>query len=306
MATFGQKQAFESKLVGIVSVITGESKAKFVLLEEDKKFKNGTNTLTVSFDDLPDVPVLPRGDKSGKQYRIRMSSDGKEVEAIGPVNGLFEMELVDLGKRPEKDSDPMPYHVVRYKDTPKEYEYDEFFAVYQFASGMYKGMSAPAYKLHYKFMEDENNPGYAGFSFNLSNKKATRGIQLAEWGHRHGVWELHGTEVSGEPIAWDDETILPEILERALEHPRVQAIFKDGYIQDILPSEATPDFVEQDVDDELDEVDAAFPPAKPEPVAEVAPTTVAKKSPAKAPVKSVAGRNTPKRVKKESSDEEDL
>lgn len=298
MATFGQKNSFETKLVGIASVITGESKAKFVLVEEGKQFKNGTNTLTVSLDDLPDRPQLPRGDKSGKQYRIRMSSDGKEVEAIGPVNGLFEMELVDLGKRPEQDSDPMPYHVVRYKDTPKQYEYDEFFAVYKFYNGVYKGTAAPAYKLHYKFQEDENNPGFAGFSFSLTNKQATRGKQLAEWGHRHGVWEVQGTEVSGEPIEWDDETILPEILERALEHPRVQAIFKDGYIQDILPSEDTPDFVKTEGDDELDDdaaVEKAFP--KEEKV----------KAPAKSPkATGVKGRNTPKPIKTSSTEDDEL
>lgn len=298
MATFGQKNTFESKLVGIASVITGESKAKFVLVEEGKQFKNGTNTLTVSFDDLPDVPVLPRGDKSGKQYRIRMSSDGKSVEAIGPVIGVYELELVDLGKRPEKDSDPMPYEKVWNEGTPKENRYLEFFAVYEIAEGFYKGTSAPAYKLHYKFEEDANNPGFTAFTFSLQNKKATRGIQLAEWGHLHGVWEVQGTEVSGEPIPWDDETILPELLERALEHPRVRGVFKNGYIQELLPSEETPEFVDGGSDPELDEVDAAFPP---EPVKEKVAEVVKK---AKAPAK-VAGRNTPKRVKV-SSDEDDL
>jgi len=300
---FGQKNTFEKKLVGITTVITGETKAKFTLVE-DKQFKNGTKSITLLLEDLPDHPQLPKNDKSGKQYRIRMNADGDEVEAITPVTGVFDMKLIDLGPRPEKDSDPMPKERVWNEGTPKENRYLEFFGVYKIVSGFYKGVQLPAYNLHYKFEEDSQNPGFAAFTFSLQNKQATRGKQLAEWGHLHGIWEVQGTDVTGTPIEWDDETILPELLLRATKNGvMVRGVMKNGYIQELLPSDETPEFMEDSIGDaELDDdkaVENAFPNSSP-----------AEKKKAKefvAKVTGVKGRNTPKRVvgKQSPEDEQD-
>jgi hypothetical protein len=293
---FGQKQnAFEKKIVGIATIITGETKARLTLVEEGKQFKNGQKTIDLPLEDLPDIPVLPKKDKSAKQYRIRMNAEGDEVEAITPVTGVFDLKLIDLGKRPEKDSEPMPYEKVWNEGKSNENRYLEFFAVYKITSGFYKGCQVPAYQLHYKFEEDPDNPGFARFTFSLQNKQATRGKQLAEWGHYQGIWEVQGTEVVGEPIEWDDETILPELLQRALDADRnVRGVFKNGYIQELLPADETPGFVEAEDDGELDEVDAAFPKEK-------------VKAPAKSPkATGVKGRNTPKPVKASSTEDDEL
>lgn len=256
MAKFGQKQGFEKKLVGLVSVRTGEKKAQFTLIEEGKTFKNGTNVFTTLLEDLPARPVLQPNDKSGRQqYRIRMNSDGDEVEALTPVVGVFDLELVDLGPRPEKDADPMPKEKVWNEGTPKENRYLEFFAAYEFDGGKFNGEKTPGYNLHYKFEEDSSNPGYAAFTFSLSNKQATRGAQLAYWGDLHGIWSVQGTDVEGEPIPWDDETILPTLLERALEHPKVRGVFKNGYISELLPREDEAGF-ESDEDVDIDDAKA--------------------------------------------------
>lgn len=278
---FGQKESFEKKLVGIVQVVTGEKKAKFTLTEEGKTFKGGLKSIAVSFDDLPDRPRLKPNSKG--EYRIRMSNDGTEVEALTPVVGVFEAELIDLGPRPEKDADPMPREKVFDEGGPKEHRHWEFFAVYKIAEGNFKGVQMPAYNLHYKFEEDSSNPGYAGFTFSLQNKQATRGKQLADWGHIHGVWEVQGVEVMGEPIPWNDETILPELLERALNQPKARLIVKDGYIREVLPSEEAPEFM-----DESDEVDKLLDGDE-----EV-----------KAPKPN--GKKPAKRVKKSSDEDDDL
>lgn len=295
---FGQKsQTFEKKLVGIVSVKTGDTKAKFTLLEDGKTFKNGEKSLTVALEDLPTNPPLQHNDKSGtKQYRIRMNNDGDEVEALTPVVGVFDMKAVALGPRPNgEDSDPMPKERVFDEGGPKENRHFEFFCSYQIISGNYKGVVVPAYYLHYKFQEDEHNSGFAGFTFSLQNKQATRGKQLADWGHLHGVWEVQGTEVMGEPIRWDDETILPEIEERVLENDAtVRGVFKNGYIVELLPSEELPDFVDED--ELAEEVDTKF--------SDKTASDAAKKVIARGP--KLEGRNTPKKISKKSSDDDDL
>lgn len=231
MATnaLGQRPKFEKKLVGIVEYITGEHVAKFTLTEDGKTFANGSKDLKVNLDDLPATPRLAPNDKSKKQLRIRMSADGTEVEALTPVTGVFNLQLKDLGPRPEgKDSDPMPKLRVWNEGTEKENKYLEFFAVYEIIDGKFKGTSLPAYNMHYKFEEDSNNPGFTRFAGNFDNKKATRLFQLRDWGELHGLWS--------EPIEWDDDTILPTLLVRALYNDvNVRGVFKGGYITELLP-----------------------------------------------------------------------
>lgn len=278
------KEVYEKKLVGIVDVVTGKSKAKFTLTEEGKTFKGGETSITFAFDDLPSRPKLKPEQKEPRQYRIRMSQDGSEIEAITPALGHFHAKLVDLGKRPEEGAEPIPFEKVYAEGTPKQNRHFEFFAVYEIVEGQYKGVQLPAYYLHYKFEEDPDNPGFARFAGNFDNSKATRLFQLRDWGNAHGLWV--------DPIEWDETTILPTLLERALESDKVVDLtIKDGYIKELLPLEQEededdePEFLKEP-DDELDE----------KPVKKSAP--VVAKASAKPAVKKIA--------KKPSDEDEEL
>lgn len=239
-SALGQRPAnmYEKKLVGVVEVTVGEKKAKFELVSEDgkqqKTFANGKPSLIVPLEDLPAFPKLTQA-SSGKQFRIRMNAEGDEVEALTPVMGHFTAKLIDLGPKPDKDGDPTPKDKVFGEGTPKESHYLEFFAVYKILSGAFKGVQMPGYYLHYKFEKDED--GTTRFAGNFENKKATRLFQLFNWGKAHGLWD--------EPIEWDDVTILPVLLERALENDvTVDIIVKDGYISDVLPAQDEEPFAE--------------------------------------------------------------
>lgn len=220
------KDSYEKKLVGVVDIVTGETKAKLTLTEEGKKFSNGKESITVLLEDLPSVPVIPTNMKEAKQYRVRMNTTGDEVEAITPVVGHFTAKLVDLGKRTDKDSDPTPYERIFAEGTPKESRHFEFFAVYKIMKGAFKGVQLPAYNLHYKFEDDGN--GLTQFAGSFENKKATRLFQLRDWMEVHKLGE--------EEIPWDDITILPVLLERALDNEiLVDVIIRDGYVREVLP-----------------------------------------------------------------------
>lgn len=266
-SALGQRPAnqFEKKLVGIVDVTVGEKKVKFELVKEDGKeqklFANGKPTLVVALEDLPDFPKLTQA-HTGKQFRIRMNNDGDEVEALTPVSGHYTAKLIDLGPT-KKDEEPTPYEKPDHFPGKEESSHLEFFAVYKIVSGAFKGVQMPGFYLHYKFEKDED--GTTRFAGNFDNKKATRLFQLKEWGDVHGLWN--------EPIKWDDVTILPVLLERALENDNlVDIIVKDGYIREVLPAQDDEPFeepkkrTEKEIKAELgfekDEVDEAFPPKK--------------------------------------------
>ena len=292
MATnaLGQRPKFEKKLVGIVEYVTGEHVAKFTLTEEGKTFANGTKSLKVNLDELPSAPRLAPNDKTGKQLRIRMSTDGTEVEALTPVTGVFNLKLTGIGPRPEKDADPTPKERVWNEGTEKENRYLEFFAVYQIIDGKFKGVTLPAYNMHYKFEEDSNNPGFTRYAGNFDNKKATRLFQLRDWMQIHGI--------DSDPIEWDDVTILPTLLERALDNGvQVRGVFKNGYVTELLPldeEDVEPflgDIVDKPVDeDDLDDVTKIE--VKEEPKAQKQEpkvlTTTSKKVSKNKPVKVVA------------------
>lgn len=229
----GQRSAndYAKKLVGVVEVTVGEKKAKFELVKEDgkeqKTFLGGKTTLVVPLEDLPAFPKLTPA-YSGKQLRIRMTTEGDEVEALTPVTGHYTAKLIGLGPSPEKDGDPTPVERVFGEGTPKESRHLEFFAVYKITRGAFKGVQMPGYYLHYKFEKDED--GTTRFAGNFENKKATRLFQLRDWGNVHDLWE--------EAIEWDDVTILPVLLERALDADKeVELTVKDGYIKDVLPAQ---------------------------------------------------------------------
>ena len=229
------KSDYAKKLVGIVVVTVGEKKARFELVEDGKRFAGDKETLTVNLEDLPAFPKLTQA-HTGKQFRIRMNSEGDTVEALTPVTGHYTAKLIDLGPRPEKDADPTPKERVFDEGGPKEERHLEFFAVYKITSGAFKGVQMPAYYLHYKFEKDED--GTTRFAGNLENPKATRLHQLFNWGDVHGLWK--------ETIKWDNVTILPVLLERALDNDiAVELIVKDGYIKDVLPVQDDDEFVEE-------------------------------------------------------------
>lgn len=253
---FGER-SFEKKLVGIVDYVTGDTKAKFTLTEEGKSFNGGSKSIKVELADLPKVPKLQKNSKG--QIRVRMSSDGMEVEALTPVVGVFNLKMIDIGPRPEgEDSQPMPRLKTWNEGTPKENKYLEFFAVYEITEGKFKGVKLPAYNMHYKFEEDlPSNPGYTRFAGSFNSTRATRLFQLRDWGNFHGVWNVTPDGVEGEPIEWDDDTILPELLDRVLENDiPVRGVMKNGYVQELLPldDEDVEPFGGEEVDDDLDDV----------------------------------------------------
>lgn len=286
-------QSFEKKLVGLVEVITGKTKAKFTLTEEGKTFKNGETSITVNFADLPAHPKLKPEQREPKVYRIRMSQDGSEIEAIQPALGHYKAKLVDLGKRPEEGADPIPYEKVFGEGTAKESRHFEFFAVYEITEGAFKGVQLPAYNLHYKFEEDEANPGFTRFAGNFDNAKSTRLFQLRDWGLAHGLWN--------EPIEWDDVTILPTLLDRALQSEKiVDLTIKDGYIRELLPVETDEEEEFDPLTDKPDSLDEELPEFLKEP--DVKPVVV--KS-VKANGKVAAAKPVVKKVVKKSSEEDD-
>lgn len=249
------QEQYAKKLVGKVLVKTGKNNAKLILQEEDgRTFANGTDTLTVAITDLPKHPKLQLEDKVGKEYRVRMNSDGDEVEALTPVRGHFQAKLVDLGPRPEKDADPLPKEIVFDEGGQNEARHLEFFAVYEITSGVFKSVQLPGYWMHYKFEEDPNNEGFTRFAGNFENRKATRLFQLRDWGLAHKLWE--------DDIPWDDESILPELLERALDKDvEVEVNLSNGYILregGVMPSDG---YNEKafGVDESIDDVDKEFP-----------------------------------------------
>ena len=236
-ALSSRPNTFEKKLVGIVVATVGEKRAKFELVEDNNKtFSDGSKSIKVNLADLPAVPKLTEKD-NGKQFRIRMNSEGDEIEAITPVTGHYTAKLIDLGPRKNgKDSDPEP-------DEKDDSRFDngkshlEFFAVYKIVEGRYKGVQMPAYNLHYKFEDDGN--GMTRFAGNTENPKATRLHQLVNFGMLHKMFD--------EEIEYpEDGNILPTLLERALDADvTVDITVKNGYITDVLPV--------QDEDDEVEE-----------------------------------------------------
>lgn len=251
---------YEKKTVGVCSVVTGEKVAKLTLLDDKKKFKStGTNSVKVKLSDLPAHPKLKPNNSKPIELRVRMNDTDTEVEAFGPVRGLHRAKLIDLGPKPDKDGDPTPFEKVFHAGEKDENRHLEFFAVYKITEGVFKGCEA-AYYLHYKFEEDEEEEGLTSFSFNTENPKATRGQQLLDWGVIHGGG---GAGIWGEPIPWDDDTILPELLERITDADiEVNLVFDKGYIQSIQPIDdmgLEAEESDESVDEEELDVDRDFP-----------------------------------------------
>jgi hypothetical protein len=311
MAKMGSVSTGGKRFVGIVSVVTGEHKARLTFLpsskKPDQKLPNGSLKMDVPLDELPDHPRIKPNDKSGKEYRVRLSADGKEVEAFTPVKGRFKAVAVQLGPRDGKDADPVPEEK-QFK--PEDEPYLEFWASYKFTEGPFKGVETPVLRLHYKFMEDPTNEGFAAFKGDFNNTKATRLQQLKEWGIAHGIWKWKRDEEGGyidcPLIAWDDVTILPELERRVLKAGKeVYLTFDNGYPVRIDPLDDNPyedeDEDEEDAvvedDDDLDE-DEKFEKDFPEPEPKPAP----KKTKV---VETKAAKSVAKKVKP-ADDDDDL
>lgn len=295
MARMGSVSGGGRRFVGIVSVVTGDRKARLTLDpgKKDLQFPNGGLKMDVLLEDLPKTPRIKPNDKSGKEYRVRLSADGKEVEAFTPVKGRFKAVATQLGPRDGKDADPIP-ESKQFK--PEDEPYLEFWCAYKFTDGVFNGVETPAFRLHYKFMENPMAEGETAFKGDFNNKKATRLQQLKEWGIAHGIWKWKRDEDGGyidcDPIDWDDVTILPELEHRVLEADKeVYLTFDNGYPVRIDPIDDNPYEEESDdeesTDDELDEIDEKFPPVK----TKVVNTKAAAPVKANGKVKSVAKKS---------------
>ena len=124
-----EQKEFPRKWVGVVKAKAGENFVKFTSIdvlkdtsghEEVKPFPNGDVELKVKIADLPKIGkrVIGPGMET-RTFRIRLNDDGDEIEEVGPVSGLFQAKLVELGPR-KKDAPAFPY--VRYYNKGKENE----------------------------------------------------------------------------------------------------------------------------------------------------------------------------------------
>ena len=260
LALKSKSNEYAKKTVGVVEIITGKNVAKLTMIDPNKKFKStDSKEVKIKLSDFPDVPKIKPNNRTPMTFRVRMNEDDTAVEAINPARGMHPAKVVSLGPKDGEDADPVPQLKFFNKGKSNENSHLEFWAVYRITSGFYKGCEA-AYYLHYKFEEDAADPGLTQFNFNTENPKATRGQQLLDWGYYHGggapgIW--------GEPIEWDDDTILPELQDRVLDADvEVNLIFDKGYIQSIQPldddgyvedDDDEPDFLKEPEEDDLDE-----------------------------------------------------
>lgn len=267
------QKEFPRKWVGIVKAKAGENVVKFTSVstlrdakgeENVKPFPNGETELKVKIADLPKIGKrVIRPGMGDRTFRIRFNEDGDEIEEVGPVSGLFQAKLIELGPK-KKEAPALPY--VRYFNKGKDNENShlEFFAVYQIVDGVFEGLNLPAYNLHYKFEgvpEGEEDEGLTRFD-TVDSPKASQLHRLQSWAEVHGG-------ILDEPIAWNpDESsdlsneiidcfskdhecefanILPTLEERVLDADRdVSVVLEGGYIKIVQSSEDYGDFGDED------------------------------------------------------------
>lgn len=323
------QKEFPRKWVGIVKAKAGENVVKFTSIdvlkdpkgeEKVKPFPDGETEIKVKIADLPKIGKrVIRPGMETRTFRIRFNEDGDEIEEVGPVSGLFQAKLVELGPK-KKDSPALPY--VRYFNKGKDNENShlEFFAVYQITDGVFKGLNLPAYNLHYKFEgvpEGDEDEGLTRFD-TVDSPKASQLHRLQSWAEVHG-------DILDEPIAWNpDESsdlsneildcfsknhegefanILPTLEERALDNDRdVSVVLERGYIQIVQSSENYGEFGDDESDDETPKEKKSIDEETEEEFEEKFP------EPEKKPVKSSTSDSKPstKKVKRSKSGDEDL
>lgn len=245
---FKESNEYTPQTAGMATIKVGETFALVTFEDGSKEFDNGTNKKKIKLEDMPKFPKLASGTE--KRYRVRLNKEGDMIDSLFPAEGHFVAKVIDAGRRKEKDSEPEPYEKVFGLGTPKESRHLEFYVTYKVTKQAMKGATAP-YFLHYKF--DDNGQGFATFTGNPDNPKATRLLQLVDWCNKHGVID--------EQISWpEDGNIVPELLDRAIEADReVELIVKDGYIKELL---TIGDYEESDIDNPVVEPKAKAPATK--------------------------------------------
>jgi len=221
--------SFEKKIYGVANVHAGKNKIVVTLLGKDGTEGDSYN---FRFDDLPKVPKIQP--ETEDVYNVVLSPDGETVEKIGPVEGHYMARLVDFG-RPEEDADPTPQLIEKQNADGKPYSYEQFTADFEIVKGKFKGVKIRHW-LRYLFLENPNQPGFAGWKGNPDNPNAKHLPRLVEFCDKCGMVD--------EDLEWpEDGNVLPELLRRGIKANRtVDLTIKGGFVSDILKA----DYEEED------------------------------------------------------------
>lgn len=239
------KGSSEKRKRGIATIKVVGDKCKVTFTDDSVEFDNGTNSKIFKLENMPRPPKLSEGEKD---YFVVLNQDADSVEVIGPVEGLFHARFKDFN-RENDDADPAPLEKDPANEKWKPYQY--FLAFFEVTKGGFKGLEIP-YFLHYKFEENNKEPGVVAWKGDPENRKATRLHQLIEFCEK--------LDLVSEPIEWpEDGNILPVLYERATEHPKeVKILIKNGYIDSLLS-------VDEDEEDDEESPKPAKKPAKKSP-----------------------------------------
>lgn len=220
-----KNQEFEKKVYGIGTVKAGKNKVRVVI--HDKSGEEIFNNL-FGFDALPKVPHIAP-DSGVHEFNIVLSPEKDTVEKLGPVEGHYLACLVDF-VRSEEGADPTPMLIEKEDKDGKPYSYEQFMADFEVVKGPFKGVLIRHW-LRYKFVEDPDNPGFAGWDGDPSNPNAKHLPRLVDFCEKIGATD--------EPIEWpEDGNVLPEILRRGLKARKVVDLtVKKGFISDILAAD---------------------------------------------------------------------
>jgi hypothetical protein len=286
------QETFAKKWVGGVDVMTGDNVAKLTSIDINKDgkvklFPDGSESIKVKIADLPKAAqrVIKPGMKVAKKFRVRLDTDGTDVEAVTPYSGVFRARAVGLGPKTQDGE----YRLIKktYNEGKEnENSHLEFLAIYEIVDGVFRGVELPGFYLHYKFEEipeGEEDEGFTRFN-TVDTPQASQLHKLQAWSEVHG-------NILDEPIKWTDDGIILETLEdRVVENDReVNLVFEKGYIKTVQPVE---DYEE---DEDPDEVVKEDLPDFLQDTVEVTPKTVKGKS-----------KSPAKKVSKSSDDDDDL
>lgn len=276
-----EQNSFHKKWTGVVEVKTGEKVAKLTSVDTNKdgkvkSFPNDSNSIKINLSNFPKASQrLIKPNMEGKRFRVRLNEDADGVETVTPVVGVFQAKLTGLGPK-TKDGEYKLIKRVYKEGTEKENSHLEFFATYEITDGPFRGVELPAYYLHYKFEEDDEEEGFTRFN-TANTPRASHLHKLIAWAETHG-------NILDAPVRWsDDGIILDQLEERALDEDRsVTLVFEKGYIKSVQPFENYDEEVDVDDPDAVDEMLDTEDEVEPVKVAAPAKATgKLKKAPAK-------------------------
>lgn len=235
-----EQKEFAKKWTGLVDVISGESVAKLTSRKQNKdgkpvSFPNDEMTLKVKLADLPKEAkkVIKAEMDKPITVRVRLNEDGDAIETVTPARGVFTgCKLIGLGPK-DKDGNWRPLiHKVFNEGTAKENHHDEFIAIYEIQTGVFKGVELPGYYLHYKFMEIPEGQEDEGMT-----KYSVADTPQAKQLHKLQQWAATQGNILDENIVWPDDGDIRNVMEeRALDADvSVTLIFNDGYIDSVQP-----------------------------------------------------------------------